>query len=600
MPNKGNFLTRFWRELKRRNVHRSLAVYAGSAYIIFEASTLIFPRWGLPEWAIDVVLYLLIFGAAVTFAVSWIFDLSPEGIVKTSSVEEDTTGQKKASSSSWRVATFASLFVIVALIVFNVFNRNRFSNAFLDLEKSVAVLPFENLFPDSSELWFTDGISDVIINQLGKISGLRVINRISTQKYRDERRSLQEIGKELGVSYVIDGSVQKQDEKIRVIVQLTLIENETQLWSDLYDREWKDIFDIQTDIARSIAMNMEAVLSPDETERIENIGTENSDAWEYYLKGNHLMTRWNESAFRRAMDNYQRAIDLDPEFAQAYAGMAMATYELTSWDVPVPDLTLIPEASEWAHRAISIDESLGDPYYVLGSIKCMHEWDWEEAEKAYRMGMELNPNNVWGRISYANMLSMMRRFEESIAISELTVKLNPLDPAVYIELGFAKWLKGQKEEAAELYNKSLELDPESEAANALLFQYYLELGMQNQFVSDYLNNMMGAHDNDIRKVYSFDLFLLSKYYASSDQKDSLNMVLNECFRRTESGEGSYYSGIGGIYYALGDTEKAIDFFEKSFKVREPFMYTINADIDLVPLRSHPRFQELILKLGFDI
>ena len=151
---------------------------------------------------------------------------------------------------------------------------------------------------------------------------------------------------------------------------------------------------------------------------IENIGTENSDAWEYYLKGNHLMTQWNESAFRRAMVNYQRAIDLDPEFAQAFAGMAMATYELTTWDVDVPDLSLIPEAVEWAHKALAKDENLGDPYYVLGGIKSMHERDWEEAEEAYRMGMEWNPNNVWGRICYANMLTMMRHFEESIASSE--------------------------------------------------------------------------------------------------------------------------------------------------------------------------------------
>jgi tetratricopeptide (TPR) repeat protein len=213
--------------------------------------------------------------------------------------------------------------------------------------------------------------------------------------------------------------------------------------------------------------------------------------------------------------------------------------------------------------------------------------------------MELNPNNVWGRLGYTNMLTIMRRFEESIAICEVTVKLNPLDPGVYIELGYAKWLNGQKEEASELYKKSLELDPNNSAANALLFQYYVDMGIHNQFVSEYLNDMMEDHDHDIRKVYDFDLYLLFINYASLDQRDSMNIILDECIRRTEIGH-PLYDITGEIYYALGETEKAIEFFEKSYETRQPFMYVINAEMRLEPLRSNPRFQELIRKLGFDI
>jgi TolB-like protein len=568
MPRKPNILSRFWQELKRRNVHRSLAVYAGTAFVILEATTIIFPRWGLPDWAIDIVIYLLILGAVVTITVSWIFDITQEGVKKTKSLDEEPEGEKTVTSNSWKIATYASLVVIVALIVFNVFSRNRLSKDLLNLEHSIAVLPFENLIPDSLELWFTDGISDVISSQLTKISDFRITNRKSTLLYKGEKKTIAEIGEELSVNYIILGTAQKMGAHIRIIVQLVSVNNEAQLWSDLYDREWKDIFDIQTDIARNIAANMEAVLSSEETESIEDFGTENSDALEYYQKGNLLLYLWNEDAFRRAVDMYQRAIDLDPGFAQAYAGKVMATFELTSWDVDESDFTLIPEAREYALKAIAIDENLGDPYYVIGCIKYLHEWDWQGAEEFYRKGMELNPNNVWARISYANLLSIMRRFEESISICEVTVKLNPLDP-------------------------------NSDAANGLLFQYYVDMGIHNQFVSEYLNDMMEDHDHDIRKVYDFELYYLFIYYASLDQRDSMKIILDECIRRTEIGD-PLYDITGEIYYALGETEKAIEFFEKSYETRQPFMYIINAEMRLEPLRSNPRFQELIRKLGFDI
>ena len=204
MPGNHNRLSRFWREIKRRNVHRSLAVYAGSAYCFLEASTIIFPRWGFPDWAIDVLLYLLILGAVVTIFVSWVFDVTPEGIKRTRPVEEVPEEERIPVTNSWKIATYASLVVIIGLIVFNVFSRSRVSGELSDLENSIAVLPFENLFPDSSEQWFTEGISDVISSQLTKISGYRVTGRKSTERFRDKEKDVAEIGKELGVNFVID------------------------------------------------------------------------------------------------------------------------------------------------------------------------------------------------------------------------------------------------------------------------------------------------------------------------------------------------------------------------------------------------------------
>jgi TolB-like protein/Tfp pilus assembly protein PilF len=599
MPGNHNRLSRFWREIKRRNVHRSLAVYAGSAFCFLEASTIIFPRWGFPDWAIDVLLYLLILGAVVTIFVSWVFDVTPEGIKRTRPVEEVPEEERIPVTNSWKIATYASLVVIIGLIVFNVFSRNRGSGELSDLENSIAVLPFENLFPDSSELWFTEGISDVISSQLTKISGYRLIDRKSTIKYKEEKRAIPEIGKELGVNYIILGTAQKQLNQIRIIVQLVRANNETQLWSEVYDREWKDFFDIQTDIATKIAGSLQTLLTPQETKQIKDLGTQNSEAYNLYMIGNHLMKQWNEDAFRRAIDNYERAIALDSNFAQAYAGAAMAYFELTTWDVPLPDLKYKPIAMDLALNALRLNNELGEAYYIIGAIKAYHEQDWKGAEEAFKKGMEYNPNFVYGRIAYANFLTLNRRFEESIALGRETLKLDPLDAGVYNELGYPLWLDGQDEEALELYNKSLDLNPGFDNAKALLLQFYAHKEIYNQFVADLCDDFMERYDNDPKGISGDDLGFYGKIYAMAGHQEEAKKMLNELLRRADQGEETSYLGIGDIYNAFGNYEKAIEYYEKSYDERELFRYLIYADYNIDSLRSDERFKALVKKLGFE-
>jgi TolB-like protein len=595
-PNKR--LSRFWREIKRRNVHRSLAVYAGTAFCFLEASTIIFPRWGFPDWAIDVLLYLLILGAVITIFVSWVFDVTPEGIKKTRPAEEVPEGEKTTVTNSWKVATYASLVVIIGLIVFNVFSRNRVSSDLTGMNNSIAVLPFDNLFPDSSEQWFTEGISDVISSQLTKISGFRITDRKSTQFYKESNKTVAEIGEELGVKYIVIGTAQKLGAQIRIIVQLVSVSNETQLWSDIYDKEWEDIFDIQTDIAKKIAGNLQTILTPEETKQIEDIGTQNSEAYNLYMIGNHLMTQRNENAFRRAIDNYERAIELDTNFAQAYAGAAMAYFELTTWDVPLPDLKFKPVSMDLALHALELNKELGEAYYIIGAIKAYHEQDWTGAEEAFKKGMKYSPNFVWGRIAYQNFLSLNRQFEKSIALGRETIKLDPLDAGVYVELGYPLWLDGQDEEALELYNKSLDLNPGYDNAIALLIQFYAHKGIYNKFVADNIENWLDSYDHNIQRIPASDISFMGKIYAMAGQKAAALKMLNELLRRADEGEETSYSGLGDIYNAIGDYEKAIEYFVKSYNENEPFLYLIYADYNIDSLRSDERFKDLLKKLGF--
>jgi TolB-like protein len=603
MPNK---VSRFWQEVKRRNVHRSLAVYAGTSYVIFEASSIIFPRWGLPDWTVDVVLYLLIAGLFITCIVSWIYDVTPEGVQKTAVLEDTSREDKRTVSISWKIATYASLVVIAGLILFNIVQRNQVSRDLRNLEKIIAVLPFENWNSDEEFSYLGDAIANEINTQLAKIEGFHVISFTSSSQFKGpDKPSIREIGKALGAKIVIEGSLERQGEDVSIQVQVIQSTSDNHLWADEYKGKWKDIFEIRAGLALSVAKALKTALSPEEEKQILTVGTQNTEAYHFYLKGNYLVHQLDAENCRKGIENYRQAIALDSIYAQPYAGMAMAYFMLTSWENLESGSLLLPTAKEWAFKALELNENLGDPYYVLGSISFMHEWDWEAAEKAYKTGMQLNPDHIWGRCMYSNLLYMMRRFEEAISISEHTLKLDPLNPLPYMELGGAFWWNGQKEKAYELYMQGLELNPDSWNFKRLLSVYYLEKGINTQFIHDYCEGMLEEFENkgiEFQNVPAFRLGDLGYLYAQVGRREEAVRIYNELERRLDEGqEDTSYMWMGMIQYVWEDIVKSLDLLEKAYEGREDFIFGIMVvpEFNDEELRSHPRFQALIRKMGFE-
>lgn len=605
MSKKGNILSNFWQEVKRRNVHRTLALYAGTAFVILEASTLIFPRWGLPDWTVDAVLFLLIGGLIVTLIVSWVYDITSDGIIKTVSQEQKDleSSAPAGTSSSWRIATYISLAVVIGLILFNIFQRNRITRDLLNMDSTIAVLPFEQWSSDEEFSHLGDAIANEINTQLSKIKDFRVITFNSCSQFRgSDKPNIAQIGKVLGASIIVVGSVERQGQDVSIQARAIRVSSDDYLWADVYNDKWTNIFKIRTNIAVSIAKELKNALNPEELSQIQNVGTEDAEAYNLYLKGNYLSQQWSADACWRAIEVYKRAIALDSAYAQPYAGLAMAYFMLTSWDFGIADSRLIPVARKWALKALELGQNLGDPHYVLGGISFIHEWDWEAAEKAFLIGMELNPNHVWGRSQYSNLVYMMRRFEEAIAISEYTLKIDPLDPAPYMELGVASWYNGQKEKAYELYMKGLELQPDLWNFNRLLSVYYLEKGTNYQFIYDYCKGELEGDSVVLQKASAGGLGDVGYFMAQMGHSDEAVRILNELTRRVDAGEEDIsYMWMGLIYYLLGDIETAVDFLELSYEVREPFMFIINVvpEFNDEELRLNPRFQALIKKLGFE-
>jgi TolB-like protein/Tfp pilus assembly protein PilF len=510
---------------------------------------------------------------------------------------------KPQPERSWKLKSkFVIIsFIILAIFLVGYFLMPKFIKPSEPVMKSFAVLPFADLSSDESESWLT-GITDVIINQLSKITEFRVLPRTATLKYKENngKKSASEIGKELRVEFILDGSVQKQGNQIRINIQLIKVRGETLIWSEMYDKKWGEIFIIQTDIANSITRRLQTKLSSDETSQIENIGTDNNEAYRLYLIGNSQMLNppypSTGNNYRKAVEHFQKAIELDSSYAQAYTGLASAYLELAGWMVSEPSEEYIPLAKDCALRALKIDGSLGDAYFILGKLYYVFRWDWASAEQAFIKGMEFNPNFIYGRIEYANFLSAMGRFEESISVSRKTMNLDPVDPIVYNELAFALALNGQYKEALDLVYKSFEIDPEF-CKWLLDYTYYLK-GDFSRAISQWEKLKVSSH-NDLTKISINDLLTTGKALAKVGRKSEASIILKELNKREESGDHIKPLEMGYLYQAFGEEEKALDFYEKAFNEKQSDIVWINVESKNDPIRQNPRFKKLLRNMEFE-
>ena len=318
-----NRLNQLWSELKRRHVHRSLAIYAGSAFVFLEAATIIFPRWGFPDWTIDLVLYLLILGAFITLAIAWIFDITPEGVQKTKPIEEVQDDEKAADSNAWKLATYISLVVIVALIIFNVVSHKEVKTGTIE---SVLILPFDNFTGLDDFEYYVAGLHSGLIGDLGKISSLRVPSRTSSKLYKDADMSIPEIASESGVDAVIEPSISCYGED-SLCVQIKLISafpEEEQIWVQDYRVAKTQILNFFNNVTKNISKEINIVLTPLEESLLSEARTVDPEAYEAFLKGQYYWEKLDEESIKKALEYFQLAIDIDPEWADPYAGLANA------------------------------------------------------------------------------------------------------------------------------------------------------------------------------------------------------------------------------------------------------------------------------------
>jgi len=485
--------TSFFRELKRRNVFRVGAAYLVVAWVIAQVADLVLDNIQSPDWVMQFILVSLGIGFFPALFLAWAYELTTEGLKR----EQDVDRSASITHKTGRKLDFIIIGIMTVAIMLLVVERVGMFGSLSDIEeasvvlqKSVAVLPFANRSANVTDKYFVDGIHDDVLTQLSKIHNLKVISRTSVERFRNTTLSIQEIGKTLGADAIIEGAVQRSGDRVRITVQLINADSDEHIWAETYDRQIsaESIFAIQSEIAIAIARQLKAELTDEEQEELKSIPTESFAAYDLYLQGAELAREWDLDSFNQAADLFRRALDIDPEYARAYAGLCdifLSNYRYTS------NTSMVPRAQSYCERALQIDDSLfevrmslGNLYLATGeyeqaeaqfliAIEAEPESDRayshlgdsylgreqeSKAEEAYLHALQLAPENPDNHESLASFHAVFGRFPQSIAAYEEAVRLNPDNPGFYTSLGAAKYLNGDFAGTEAAWRKSLALD----------------------------------------------------------------------------------------------------------------------------------------------
>jgi len=566
----GSFLA----ELKRRKVYRVAIVYAAVAFIIWQAAEIAVPALRLPDWALTLVVLLTIAGFPIALVLAWAFDITPQGV-------------KAAEPGNKAAALSAGVVVLVIVVGASWLVLHDRASPSPDA-KSIAVLPFANMSADPDNEYFSDGITDDIILHLSKIADLDVISRTSVMRYKDTELGLREIGEQLGVATILEGGVQRAGERVRINAQLIDARTDEHIWAEQYDRELTDIFAIQSDVARQIAAALEATLTADERERIERAPTADQEAYDLYLRGRYFWSQRGEG-IRRGLQYFQQALERDPNYARAYAGVADC-YNLLGFYAYLPPSDAFPAARAAALKALEIDETLDEAHTSLGFVRLYYDWDARGAAAEYQRALQLNPNSPQAHHWYSSALAALGRFDDCIEHARRAVEIDPLSVYESVALGWQLIGARRYAEARERLRRAIELDPDFPIALWLLG----EANAYDSRVAESLSHFERAVELSGRTAWF--LPSLGWAYGLNGDENRAQEIITEVVERSKREYVSPF-GYALIRLGLGEKDAALDLLEQSFEARDPNMMSIHYYPTWDDLRSDPQFIDLVDRVG---
>jgi TolB-like protein/Flp pilus assembly protein TadD len=581
----------FFGELRRRNVYKVAVGYAIVGWLLVQIATQVFPFLEIPNWVVRLVIALVAIGFPIALVIAWAFEATPEGIKRTEVADampaSAVIGRKK---HAWIYVVMIAAAISVTLFFLGRYTAGNTNVASAPNElptKSIAVLPFDNLSRDPDNAYFAEGVQDEILTRLAKVADLKVISRTSTQRFKSAPSDLRDIAKQLGVTHILEGSVQKAGDSVRVNVQLINALTDVHLWADTYDRKLTDIFAIESEIAKNVAENLKARLNDRAKEVLAARPTENPEAHELYLKGRYFWNRRSTASLRKAGGYFQRAIDLDPKYALAYAGLAdvHSLVPVYAGTAPQDD---VPKALAAARKAVELDDRLAESHTSLGNA-LVSSVQLKAAEAEFRRALELNPNYATAHQWLAECVFGQGRFSESLTENERAHELDPL--SLIINASYASSLAGagRYEEAVQQAQKTLDLDPELVPGHEILGQIYEDEGKLNEAIIEY------SKANELGPTPS-NFAMLAHAYAKTGRMGETRKILDKL---TDLSAQQYVGAypLAVVHLALGEKDEALRLLEQSFVERDILLQglygSIKIDKRLDPLRHDPRFQKLV-------
>ena len=435
----------FFAELKRRRVGKVAIAYGTIAWLVTEASSVVLPALRLPEWTVTFVVVFLLVGFPVAMILAWIFDVGPQGIERT----EPLANEPVATRMKLRFAYGAVVLLLMAGLGYLLYERGFGRAQASQPHSSIAVLPFTNLSGDPAREFFSDGMSEELLNLLARVPGLQVASRTSSFAYKGRNVDIRDVGRELGVETVLEGSVRQAGTNVRITAQLIDAETGFHLWSETYERRLEDIFLVQDEIAAAIVTKLRIELAPREQALAvrDKAPTQNVQAYEYYLQGRQAWKRRGEDNLKRAIDLYQRAVALDPGFARAHAALASAYVVLPGYTKEEADEErLMPMAEAAARQALSIDPKIGEAHAVLAQMNSQRG-DLLDAESGFFFAISLEPNEPTPHHWYSLLLNEVGRIEEALEQAQRAQELDPTSAVIALNLANMHLTKGNDDAA---------------------------------------------------------------------------------------------------------------------------------------------------------
>ena len=494
----------------------------------------------------------------------------------------------KRNKASVMVAAFLAVALIMLVVVgFYVLPRQD-TRTRKEID-SLAVLPLENLSGDPEQDYFADGMTEALITNLAKIRALRVVSRTTAMYHKGTKKPLPEIARELNVDALVEGSVVKSGERLRANVQLVYAATDQYLWAGTYERDLRDTLSLGSEIAQTIAQEIGIKVTPGEQARLTSARPVHRQAFDEYLRGRYYWSKRTREDLKKAIRHYQNALDEDPAFAPAYAGMADCYNQLGTVFIGQPPAEMRALAAAAAKRALEIDNDLAEAQASLAYAN-LYQWNWAGAEQGFKRAIELSPSYASAHLWYAHYLTARGRFEEALAEVKLAETLDPLSPIIKTQVGWLLGFARRDDEAIEQYQKVLEMDPNFVWALWQLGIAYTEKGLFDQAIATLEKAVTLSGRNPTMLAW------LGNAYVKSGRRAEAQELLNEL---TELSKQRYISPFSLVllHFNLGNKDQAFAWLEKAYQERSNGMAYLNVDRGFDPLRSDPRFQDLLRRVG---
>src|SRR6266545_2240588 len=535
----------FISELGRRNVYKVAVAYAVVGWLLVQVTTQVFPIFEIPNWALRLIVLAIIIGFPIALVIAWAFEVTPEGIKHTEDV--DLSNKRISKNRTWIYVALIGAALSVTLFLIGRLSAPRSSPSPAGVpEKSIAVLPFVNMSADKSDEYLSDGMTEELINVLTKVKGLRVPGRSAcfAFKGKNEDDIFHKVGEQLHVNAVLEGSVRKAGEKLRITAQLVNVADGYHLWSEAYDRDMKDILAVQSDVAQRVVQALQLQLGGEEARALAKKPTENAEAYRLYLLGRYHFNKFTRAGWTNAIHYFEQALQVDPAYALAYCGLA-DTYGWAGGQI-VAGREAWAKEKELALKALALDPNLADAHLSLG-VALFSAFDFRGSENELKRAIQLNPN-------LAFFLHWARRYDEGIVQLRKTLELDPNNALAEQTLGWCLHWKGKTVDALAEFQKATTLDD--------LPWYKGSLGYAYGAAGDRAKAEQVLRDLDE---------LAKKQYVSPAARAS-------------------------VYLGLGEKAKALDWIEKAFEDMDPLFWW-NTDQLYDSVRDEPRFKALLKKMA---